>query len=334
MTLRLWQHQGGYDPDVGWTEDPADVPTVDQPATASTPDKLSADESSESRAWLSLADHTADAVAETRELARAFELSDKPEGIALAEAACWHDVGKACIRWKHAIDQFLASLQPKVEECRREENDPQVQRLLDQFAAMLAVPGDDHWAKFPDIKWMLNHPDLPAARKAGLRRSLYTPFQPRYRHEAASALVAWQAWRDGKARSLSDLAVYLIASHHGKVRTVLRSIRETDAVFGICDGDELLPVEGTLPTKTTIPTEARWFGASGRWDDEGGRFLLASTSWVSLVADLLGGLPKDYETANRDRSASLGPFRLGFLEMLFRVADARASAHPGKGRHR
>jgi CRISPR-associated endonuclease/helicase Cas3 len=334
MTLRLWRKQGGYNPELGWTGSPADVPTVDQPMTGSAPDKLSADGTSESHTWLSLADHTADVVAETNELIRAFKLSDTPEGAALSEAAPWHDVGKASIRWKNAIDQFLASLRLKVEECQRQEGDPQVQRLLGQFAAMLAMPGDDCWAKFPDIKWLLNHPDLLAERRRDLRRTLYTPFQPRYRHEAASALVAWKGWQDSTARSLSGLAIYLIASHHGKVRTVLRSIGRTDAVFGICEGEALLPVEGILPTETAIPTEPRWFGANGKWDEEGGRFCLANTSWVSLVADLLGGLPESHETVNQERSDALGPFKLAFLEMIFRVADARASANPGKGKNR
>ena len=35
--------QGGYDAEFGWTGNAADVPTVEQPATASVPDKLSAD---------------------------------------------------------------------------------------------------------------------------------------------------------------------------------------------------------------------------------------------------------------------------------------------------
>ncbi|MBA2224688.1 type I-G CRISPR-associated helicase/endonuclease Cas3g [Thermogemmata fonticola] len=338
MTLRLWQKQGGYDPDLGWTGNPADVPTVHQPATVSVPDKLTADGTSESHGWLSLADHTADVMAETNELVEAFELSDRPEGMALSKAAPWHDVGKASVRWKNAIDQFLASLRPKVAECRQKESDPQVQGLLDQFAALLAVPGDDCWAKFPDIKWLLGQPDLPAERKKGLRKSLYTPFQPRFRHEAASALVAWKAWREGTAPSLSGLAVYLVACHHGKVRTVLRSIRGTDAVFGIREGEELSPVDGLIPASTPIPTEPRRFGASGQWDDEGGRFRLASTSWVSLVEDLLGTLPKEHEAAgdgaDQEQPDALGPFKLAFLEMLFRVADARASARPGKGRNR
>ncbi len=338
MTLRLWQKQGGYDPDFGWTGNAADVPTVDQPATAPVPDKLSTDGASESHAWLSLADHTADVVAETSELVQAFELSDKPEGVALCRAAPWHDVGKSSGRWKTAIDQFLTNLRPKVEECRQQEGDPQVQRLLDQFAAVLVVPGDGFWAKFPDVKWLLSQPDLPAERRRGLRRSLYTPFQPRFRHEAASALVAWKAWREGTAPSSCGLAVYLVASHHGKVRTVLRSTRGTDAVFGIGEGEALPPVDGLLPANTPIPTEPRRFGASGQWDDEAGWFVIESTSWVSMVSDFLGGLPREQEAAGektgQEQPEALGPFRLAFLEMLFRVADARASAHPGKGKNR
>ena len=338
MTLRLWQKQGGYDADLGWTGSSADMPTVRQPATASVPDKLWADGASESHAWLSLADHTADVVAETGELVQTFELSDKPEGAALCEAAPWHDVGKTSARWKAAIEQFLANLRPKVEECLQQEGDPQMERLLAEFATVLAVPGDDCWAKFPDVRWLLGQPELPAERRRGLRRILHTSFQPRFRHEAASALVAWKAWQEGRAPTLNSLVVYLVACHHGKVRTVLRSTGSTDAIFGIAEGEELPPVSGLLPTNTPIPMDPRRFGASGQWDDEGGRFGLASTSWVSMVADLLGSLPSEQEAADVNASQSqlnsLGPFKLAFLEMLFRVADARASARPGKGRNR
>jgi hypothetical protein len=200
------------------------------------------------------------------------------------------------------------------------------------------MPKDDYWAKFPDIRWLLTRPDLPAERRRELRRSLYTPFQPRFRHEAASALVAWKTWQNEATASLNSLAVYLMASHHGKVRTVLRSIRGPDAVFGIYEGEQLPPVDGLLATNTPIPTEPIRFGATGEWNDEGCGFRLASTSWVSMVAALLGDLPSGQEAtdekASEDRPKSLGPFRLAFLEMLFRVADARASACPGKGRNR
>jgi len=104
MTLRLWQKQGGYYAVLGWTGSPADVPTVNQSAMTSVPDKLSADGASESHAWLSLADHTADVVAETNELVQAFELSDKPEGVALSEAAPWHAQASALASLPPALD--------------------------------------------------------------------------------------------------------------------------------------------------------------------------------------------------------------------------------------
>ncbi len=53
-----------------------------------------------------------------------------------------------------------------------------------------------------------------------------------------------------------------------------------------------------------------------------------------MVADLLEGLPSEKEPtdekASQGQPKALGPFKLAFLEMLFGVADARASARPGK----
>ena len=108
--------------------------------------------------------------------------------------------------------------------------------------------------------------------------------------------------------------------------------------LGISEGEQLPPIAKLLPKITPIPMEPRRFGASGQWDDEGRSFEIKSTSWVSLVADLLGGTPSKHaaadDNAGQDQPNALGPFRLAFLEMLFRVADGRASARPGKGRNR
>lgn len=338
MTLRLCQKQGGYDDAVGWTGEPADRPTLVRPA-ASAPEGFAGDEASGSDAWLQLGDHTGDVVAETAELVRAFGLADQPEGQALLEAARWHDVGKASPRWKHAIGRYLAELGQKVERCRQEANDARVEQLLTEFASRLAMPGDGPWAKFPEAKWVWTQEGLTAEQRRRLRRSLFTWFRPGYRHEAASAMVAWKAWQEDTCPRLSGLSVYLIACHHGKVRTVLRSTRGDDALFGIREGEQLPAFDGILATATPIPTEPRRFGATGRWDDQAGTFTPEITSWVSVVNGLLCDLPiprakreADEGVPMRKELQALGPFKLAFLETLLRVADARASARPGKGR--
>ena len=78
-------------------------------------------------------------------------------------------------------------------------------------------------------------------------------------------MVAWDMRQlEGPSSSgLTALAVYLIACHHGKVRTVLRAnplrkrkgggfiqSKKTDLMFGIRSGDELLPVSDVLPDRT------------------------------------------------------------------------------------
>src|SRR5207237_368761 len=110
----------------------------------------------------------------------------------------------------------------------------------------------------------------------------------------------------GTHSSLCGLAIYLIACHHAKVRTVLRSnppvrrkgqgntirasTRPKDVLFGIKDGDELPAVPGLLSASMVIPTEPRRVGVTGNWDDARSTFTTTGTSWVELVTDLLGGL--------------------------------------------
>lgn len=132
-----------------------------------------------------------------------------------------------------------------------------------------------------------------------------------FRHELASALafLAHERWsRD------ADLAAYLIAAHHGKVRLNLRALpreaapKDDRAGFrfarGVWEGDEIpaLDLEGG----------EHWKGGGLRlsimelgWDDD------SRESWTERTRELL---------------AALGPFRLAWLETLLRVADWRASA--------
>jgi CRISPR-associated endonuclease/helicase Cas3 len=132
--------------------------------------------------------------------------------------------------------------------------------------------------------------------------------RPFFRHELASALAMIGAGE-------SDLAAYVVAAHHGRIRVVVRSMpgewipgRERARVRGIDDGEQLLACSlgaGVEREKTTVRLETAKLGRSQD----------AAESWTERVLRL------------RDK---LGPFRLAYLEMLLRIADETASARAEK----
>jgi CRISPR-associated endonuclease/helicase Cas3 len=182
---------------------------------------------------------------------------------------------------------------------------------------------------------------LPKSGKPGVgpwakfRSDAGEPFRPGIRHEAASALYCFDQWRAG-VEGWTALAVYLVAAHHGKVRTVLRSRKHaTSEVFGIVDGDELPVLDGWLTADYPLNLACRVFGASGEWSEAEEIFELVAPSWVGMVAELLGPEAKD-DVAPDDvvpgwEPRHLGPFRLAYLEAIIVAADVRASRRPGAG---
>jgi CRISPR-associated endonuclease/helicase Cas3 len=140
----------------------------------------------------------------------------------------------------------------------------------------------------------------PLAKSPSLRRHA----RPFFRHELASALAMLDL-------GVSDLAAYLVAAHHGKVRMTIRSLPgevrppEPDRLFarGIFDGEELPPVElpGVSTPRIRLKLEPMVLGASSE----------ESPSWVERILGL------------RD---TLGPFRLAYLEAVMRAVDRRASS--------
>jgi CRISPR-associated endonuclease/helicase Cas3 len=160
-----------------------------------------------------------------------------------------------------------------------------------------AVPppdGGGPWAKSPD-----------PSRGKNMER-------PYFRHELASALALLgdaRAALDGVAEP--DLVVYLVAAHHGRVRLAVRSMPTENGgrVLGIAPGDSLPAVDllgGTIPA-AKLDLSLLEIG-----EGEGG------PSWTARMLTL------------RDRP-DLGPFRLGTLEALVRLADWAASRTPGTG---
>lgn len=132
-----------------------------------------------------------------------------------------------------------------------------------------------------------------------------------FRHELASALALL-----GEGRSVlgddvhRDLVIYLVAAHHGRVRVGLRSLTTDQdqsrlCALGVIDGDQLPAVrypDGEVPA-STLDLGVMMLGGRG------------SESWAQRALSL------------RDDPV-LGPFRLGYLEALVRLADWRASANP------
>jgi CRISPR-associated endonuclease/helicase Cas3 len=129
---------------------------------------------------------------------------------------------------------------------------------------------------------------------------------PRVRHEAFSLLAAWQSMLAGNTE-LNALALYLIASHHGKVRTVL--------------------VEGEPPCRVDL--SVRHFAGAGQIDWPSHSFEPKRPSWIAIVEELLGFPWRDDIVPRTaipdDQPRELGVFKLSFLEAVFRAADARAS---------
>ena len=145
--------------------------------------------------------------------------------------------------------------------------------------------------------------------------------RPHFRHELASLLALLQIQTSNyMGPVINDLMLYLVASHHGKLRLAIRSLPGQDGlrsseyaphrILGIESGDALPAVD--LGGGVAIPPVALDLSPVEIGGGVNGR------SWLARSLAL------------RD-SPELGPFRLSFLEALLRAADARASAKAEKG---
>ena len=190
---------------------------------------------------------------------------------AITTAALWHDIGKAHPAFQEALLR----------------------------AAVSPPSGGGPWAK-SDGKGRLEY---------GITKQDGTiERRPHFRHELASAL----AWLEhGERTDQRDLIAYLIAAHHGKVRTGLRALP-----------DERFPEDGRRFARGV------WEGDTLPAVDFGHSECPATTIRLDIMK--LGAGPSGVSWTERTRQLldTWGPFQLAWLETLVRIADWRASQGP------
>ncbi len=214
----------------------------------------------------------------------------------------------------HRLDLILSELE-------RAFPSPQAVQAL-RLAARYHDAGKAHPA-FQETMRRCGAADRPETLWAKAPNSGVRHRRKHLRHEWASLLLfaAAHGWRHDAA---TDLAAYLVLSHHGKVRLAVRSfpdeiqggrrrvlgIQEVAATDRADDVTEALPPVIDLGSGVTVPGGRLQMGLVEMGCDAAGR-----PSWLERSLGL------------RD-SLDWGPFRLAYLEALLRAADARADGPP------
>ncbi len=289
MTIVLPTDAGGYSIQLGWTGNAAEKPAdIHQSANLPSDEDML---SFLNNGWQSIAEHTTDVRKEFAAILAALPANTLTaiERDEIERGIDWHDIGKNLPLWQAAAKKALITAQ---------------------------IPEGTFAAHLPLAKFSLSDsPHLAGLSGSELRkkiRELRNTFRPGVSHEVASALALHQHGQQAAAPRPPEsiLAEYLVMSHHGRVRKVLRDEiprfpkdrDDTESVRGIANGTALPPViiGGEPLGGDSLSTDCRKMGRDSAGHE----------SYTRSVLRLL---------------EHYGPFRIAYFEALFRAADIRAS---------
>lgn len=359
MVVMLPRTAGGYSEQLGWTEQ-----TNDKLSAAELPGRFSDtfddDAASEQAGWVTLESHLADAKSAAEQIADSLQL-ETAHRTALVTAAGLHDIGKAHPVWQSALPRTAATEKDQWAKAPfvfilSGKDSRKFRKSTQQLLKAAGIRADffceEEWDNVPRQFWIVSekirdtrslrlHSEIQAQApglKGWMRRFLPRPNKdkPCIRHEAASALAMWpQYFKTGAA--WPGLTLFLIACHHGKVRTVLYARGgDGEDVCGVPKQPETLPWSDGMPMDFSCAA----VGTGGEFSNDGLTFTPGSPGWTALVADLLGsweqraaGPPPPLALRDAAEPRLLGPFSLAYLESLICAADIQASKNPSDRRH-
>jgi CRISPR-associated endonuclease/helicase Cas3 len=318
----------GFDPDSKDVVPEIKVVTPDKSVKdANTADGQQDNEQMSFTGWKTIAFHSSEVEQLIREIADRLELNDDLKGI-LGIAALWHDVGKAHPAFQAMLrsvesptelsDVMLAKSNRKSAGRARYFADPdgrderigfrhELASALALFAVLQTYQPDHAALLGPWADWLTSQTGRPESfRSSGTEFSTST---------IVSCPASVQKLLDCSAEEF-DLILYLVASHHGKVRAALYaspadqeySDRVNDGrglpIRGVREGDRLPPVDldnvGQSLPELTLTLEPAAMGLSR----------ITGRSWRERTEDVV---------------QCFGPTQLAYLESILRAADVRAS---------
>ena len=349
MTLMLPAAYGGYETTLGWTGNPKSR-MEHIPPPGPFEDRDDEDRESITGNWVSLETHLSDTRNAAERISDSLNL-EEAESKCLLRAAELHDIGKSLNRWQEKLphpcpqegELYAKSPHELVVDVTdlSEEAKNKCTELVRNDLGQEIFKTDLRSSATPPLEKL--HVQIFRKPKPGTVDELskitgkhpkLTFFRPGFRHEVASALAMWRRYyRNEPSLDFPALAIYMVAAHHGKVRTVLGAnphVAEPNVCGIPIDDSTALPWNPAW----TLDFEAANDGASGEFDADG-TFIFKAPGWSGLVADLLGGWEKNAPKRTcgavaENEPHSLGPFALAYFETLLRAADGRSSAQPSQ----